>query len=48
MQPNQAFTSNAWTIVNVVLGGICWIALSAAATTYAVRSTSAHLQGKCW
>lgn len=43
-----AFRNRSWTIVNVVFGSICFVLLSCALLTYAVRSYKAHSLGKRW
>ncbi len=43
-----AFRNRSWTIVNVVFGSICFVLLSCAVLTYAVRSYKAHSLGKRW
>ena len=43
-----AFKDRTWTIVNVVLGSLCFALLSCAVCMYAWRSYNAYRLGKRW
>lgn len=43
-----AFKDRSWTIVNVVFGSGCFLLLSCAILSYALRSYTAHRLGKRW
>ncbi|CAL5228580.1 g11739 [Coccomyxa viridis] len=43
-----AFRDRSWTIVNTVLGSLCFVLLSCAVCMYAWRSYTAHRLGKRW
>ena len=43
-----AFKDRSWTIVNVVFGAGCFVLLSCAILSYALRSYTAHRLGKRW
>ena len=47
-QPDGAFRRNTWTLINVVLGSICWLALMIGILMYVSRSAAAKKQGKRW
>lgn len=47
-QPNGAFRNDKWTVINVVFGSICWLALTAGILMYISRSAAAKKQGKRW
>jgi len=43
-----AFKDRTWTIVNIVLGSICFALLSCTVVMYAWRAYSAYRLGKRW
>lgn len=48
LQKNGAFRNNSVAIINVVFGGICWLALGACVVMYLHRTHKAHRLGKKW
>ncbi len=48
VQPGGAFRSDRWVIINLVFGGLCWLALTLSIAVYVTRTTRARRQGKRW